>query len=126
MWIVVTLQGYRPVRVSAAAWVWDGARVSFSRSHHCGRSAVHLLLQLHHLLHVLGLGENETGQVRLKSILRHITPNFHHTRDGLTLRAVGLLGDSYCILSFALLDENQGVFLYTFVRATCVENAGEL
>lgn len=29
--------------------------LGLSRSHHRGRSAVHLLLQLHHLLHVLGL-----------------------------------------------------------------------
>lgn len=33
--------------------------LSLSRSHHRGRSAVHLLLQLHHLLHVLGLGVDE-------------------------------------------------------------------
>lgn len=36
--------------------------VCLSHSHYCGRSAVHLLLQLHHLLHVLGLGQDETGQ----------------------------------------------------------------
>lgn len=43
-----------------------------SRSHHRGRSAVHLLLQLHHLLHVLGLrgdGRESNSQAQLKVTL---------------------------------------------------------
>lgn len=59
----LAVQGYSQWSVSAPACVCVSARVcvcvclclDLSRSHHRGRSAVHLLLQLHHLLHVLGL-----------------------------------------------------------------------
>lgn len=63
----------------------DGVCVCLSHSHQCCRSAVHLLLQLHHLLHVLGLGEDESGQSEAEFAM------FEQTRDGLITRAAALL-----------------------------------
>lgn len=71
------VQGYRTVDVvSAAACVCVMACVCLSHSHHCGRSAVHLLLQLHHLLHVLGLGEDETSQLEAELPTEACSPKF--------------------------------------------------
>lgn len=82
------VQGYRTVHVVSAAacvcvCVCDGVCVCLSHSHHCGRSAVHLLLQLHHLLHVLGLGEDETSQSEFPTEACY--PVFNQTLDGLII-----------------------------------------